>query len=98
MKLKNIKLIACLMLVSGYSVTQAQTATGSQPDTIVLPSKIPANTVDLGLRSEKAWRTTGAVFTITGEELARTNAGNLLNTLPGRIPGLTVATGSGEPG
>ena len=26
------------------------------------------------------------------------SAGNLLNTLQGRIPGLTVATGSGEPG
>jgi TonB-linked SusC/RagA family outer membrane protein len=98
MKFKNIKLFACLLLMAGYSTTQAQTTASSQPDTILIPSKVPANNVDLGIRSEKAWRTTGAVFTITGDELARTNAGNLLNTLQGRIPGLTVATGSGEPG
>lgn len=98
MKFKNIKLFACLLLMAGYSTTQAQTTGSSQPDTIIVPSKVPTNTVDLGARSEKAWRTTGAVFTITGDELARTNAGNLLNTLQGRVPGLTVATGSGEPG
>ncbi|RAI97593.1 TonB-linked SusC/RagA family outer membrane protein [Chitinophaga skermanii] len=54
--------------------------------------------IDLGLRSEKAWRSTASTYTITGDELARTTAGNLLNTLQGRIPGLTVSTGSGEPG
>ena len=59
---------------------------------------MPAAIIDNGIRNEQSWRNTGAVFTITGEELSRTNTGNLLNTLQGRIPGLTVATGSGEPG
>lgn len=59
---------------------------------------MPANSIDYGIRKEQSWRSTGAVFSITGEELAKTNAGNLLNTLQARIPGLTVATGSGEPG
>lgn len=59
---------------------------------------MPSNTIDYGIRKEQSWRSTGAVFTITGEELARTNAGNLLNTLQARIPGLTVVTGAGEPG
>lgn len=53
---------------------------------------------DNGITQEKAWRTTGASFTISGAELERTTAGNLLNTLQGRIPGLTVISGSGEPG
>lgn len=56
------------------------------------------NLVDLGLRKEKAWRTTGATFTLQGKELTQMFKGNLLNTLQGRIPGLTVVTGSGEPG
>ncbi|MDF2190138.1 SusC/RagA family TonB-linked outer membrane protein [Paraflavitalea sp. CAU 1676] len=97
MKYKNISL-ACMVLLCGFTATQAQSTNASQPDTIAIPVKPTAGLVDQGLRSEQSWRTTGAIFTITGEELARTNAGNLLNTLQGRIPGLTVTTGSGEPG
>jgi len=96
MKYKNISL-ACVVLLCGFTATQAQTSAGL-PDTIALPAKPSGKLIDQGLRAEQSWRTTGAIFTITGEELARTNAGNLLNTLQGRIPGLTVATGAGEPG
>lgn len=92
----NIKVLIALVLSTGYSTARAQSATAVLPDTIVVPTKV--SSTDLGLRSEQSWRTTAATFTITGEELARTNAGNLLNSLQGRIPGLTVATGSGEPG
>jgi TonB-linked SusC/RagA family outer membrane protein len=53
---------------------------------------------DGGLRSEKTWRTTGASFTISGAELEKMTVANLWNTLQGRIPGLTVMSGSGEPG
>lgn len=99
MKNKNIKLFIWLTLFSGLSVTQAQTKKPGQSDSLVVLTKTATvNLVDEGYRSEQSWRNTGAVFTISGEELARTNAGNLLNTLQGRIPGLTVATGSGEPG
>ncbi|THU35845.1 SusC/RagA family TonB-linked outer membrane protein [Niastella caeni] len=54
--------------------------------------------VDLGFRKEPQWRNTGAVYTLRGRELSKMFTGNLLNTLQGRIPGLTVVTGSGEPG
>ncbi len=54
--------------------------------------------VDLGFKKERQWRSTGAVYTLQGKELAKMFTGNLLNTLQGRIPGLTVVTGSGEPG
>jgi TonB-linked SusC/RagA family outer membrane protein len=90
----NIKLLGLLALFSGVSVVQAQTKNTSQPDS----ASVLANKVDQGIRSLQSWRNIGAVFTMTGEELAKTNSGNLLNTLQGRIPGLTVATGSGEPG
>lgn len=54
--------------------------------------------VDLGLNGQLQWRSTGAVYTLPGKELGKMFTANLLNTLQGRIPGLTVATGSGEPG
>ena len=41
---------------------------------------------------------TGAVSTVAGETLYKTSTPNLLNTLYGRLPGLTVNQGSGEPG
>ncbi len=97
MKYKHIQLFVWLGLFCGFSQTQAQTITAVSADSIPTQNATAAS-VDHGIRSEQSWRNTGAVFTITGEELARTNAGNLLNTLQGRIPGLTVTTGSGEPG
>src|SRR6185437_8761138 len=54
--------------------------------------------VDLGVKSERQWRSTGAPYRLSGNELTHMFTGNLLNTLPGRIPGLTVVTVSGEPG
>ncbi|MBN2486096.1 MAG: SusC/RagA family TonB-linked outer membrane protein [Bacteroidales bacterium] len=54
--------------------------------------------VDLGLITGDKYRFTGAYYTISGEELSKVMAGNLLNTLYGLIPGLTVVSGSGEPG
>jgi len=97
---KKYKLYICCGLLSGLSFTAMAQDSGSLDTTKMLtenPTSMESR-VDLGLRNEKAWRTTGATFTLTGEELTRMSAGNLLNTLQGRIPGLTVATGSGEPG
>lgn len=99
---KKYKQYICYGLLLGLAMkATAQTAGSAMLDSTKMLTEAPASPdsrVDLGLRSEKAWRTTGAVFTLTGEELTRMSAGNLLNTLQGRIPGLTVATGSGEPG
>jgi TonB-linked SusC/RagA family outer membrane protein len=41
---------------------------------------------------------TGAVSTVSGETLYHTPTPSLTNTLYGRLPGLSVAQGSGEPG
>jgi TonB-linked SusC/RagA family outer membrane protein len=98
MKSKNKHILAGVFLFSGLTAAHAQTVTTGQADSLAAVAGVTSNRLDLGIRSEKSWRTTGAVFTITGEELSRTNAGNLLNTLQARIPGLTVATGAGEPG
>src|ERR1700712_3744582 len=41
---------------------------------------------------------TSAVSTVSGEKLQKTPTPNLTNTLYGRLTGLTVSQGSGEPG
>ncbi|SEW37814.1 TonB-linked outer membrane protein, SusC/RagA family [Chitinophaga sp. YR573] len=41
---------------------------------------------------------TSAISTVTGADLYKTPAANITNTLYGRLPGLTVLQGSGEPG
>ncbi|UAY54145.1 SusC/RagA family TonB-linked outer membrane protein [Arachidicoccus terrestris] len=88
--------IGALLLMTG--TVHAQMITGaSLPDTTRADSSL-FTVVDLGLRQEQAWRNTGAVYTLNGKDLTRMFTGNLLNTLQGRIPGLTVVTGSGEPG
>ncbi len=97
MKKEYIKLFAWIFSFCSFSVANAQTKNVASADT-TKTDKGSAKTVDYGLRTEQEWRNTGAVFTLKGEDLTRMMAGNLLNTLQGRIPGLTVVTGSGEPG
>ncbi|QDH81119.1 TonB-dependent receptor [Echinicola soli] len=48
--------------------------------------------------TEQALRVTGAMATVNGEALQKTFVPTLSNTLFGRLPGLTVMHGSGEPG
>ncbi len=91
-----------LVLISVYCplsvFAQDVIETDNENDSAVFAPGVGETMVEQGIRSEKAWRTTGSSYTVSGEELERMNVGNLLNTLQGRIPGLTVMTGSGEPG
>jgi TonB-linked SusC/RagA family outer membrane protein len=97
MKKEYIKLFAWIFSFCSFSAANGQTTNVTSADTMKT-DRNKINTVDYGLRTEKSWRNTGAVFTLSGEDLTHMLAGNLLNTLQGRIPGLTVVTGSGEPG
>lgn len=97
MKKKYIKLLSWILLLFSFSSVSAQNRNMASADS-AKSTKMPATIVDYGLRTEKEWRNTGAIFTLKGEDLTHMMSGNLLNTLQGRIPGLTVVTGSGEPG
>ncbi|NIG54127.1 SusC/RagA family TonB-linked outer membrane protein [Chitinophaga sp. Cy-1792] len=96
MKREYISIFGLTLLLGGITNAQAQTKNTS--DTSITLKPATERVIDLGLRSEKEWRTTAATYTITGDDLAHTSVANLLNALQGRIPGLTVVTGSGEPG
>lgn len=86
----------CGVTFFGFNVkAQSSNATTVNSDKT---GKDSIETIDLGLRTIKSWRNTGATFTLSGEDLTKMISGNLLNTLQGRIPGLTVLSGSGEPG
>ncbi|HVU58506.1 MAG TPA: SusC/RagA family TonB-linked outer membrane protein [Puia sp.] len=90
-----------ILIAGGCGIIRAQ-APSRMPDTsgtTVITAQIYDQTsVDGGLKKERSWRYTGAAYTLQGKELTKMFTGNLLNTLQGRIPGLTVSTGSGEPG
>jgi TonB-linked SusC/RagA family outer membrane protein len=102
MRKEYIKHFLLLVLSLSALVLNAQeTMMGIDKDT-VYQSSVDSNffkkQIDLGLFSQDAWSFSGAAYTISGEELSHIMAGNLLNTLYGLIPGLTVISGSGEPG
>jgi TonB-linked SusC/RagA family outer membrane protein len=54
--------------------------------------------VRIAYGSQQEWMITGAVSTVSGEELSKSFTTNVANTLYGRLPGLTVQQQSGEAG
>jgi TonB-linked SusC/RagA family outer membrane protein len=101
MRKKIIRHFLTLILFCGTLALKAQDI--NRMEQVVLDNQankdsVAEKAVDYGLLSEQAWRSTGASYTLSGKELERMTSGNLLNTLQGRIPGLTVITGSAEPG
>jgi TonB-linked SusC/RagA family outer membrane protein len=92
-------LLVLLIMLCNCIVSKAQsTIVINTRGTVDSDAGVVDTMVDLGFRKAPQWRNTGAVYTLAGRELSKMFTGNLLNTLPGRIPGLTVVTGSGEPG
>lgn len=98
MKKRYISLLALIFSCYSFSAVTAQTRGDKTADSIKISATAAKNYVDGGLITVEAWRNTSAIFTLSGAELTRMNQANLLNTLQGRIPGLTVVSGSGEPG
>lgn len=93
MKKEYIKLFACVFSFCGFLSAKAQSIEESLSGVKNSVGSFADSSSVAGIRQN-----TGAVFTLKGTELQRMMVGNLLNTLQGRIPGLTVVTGSGEPG
>ncbi|WCT14856.1 SusC/RagA family TonB-linked outer membrane protein [Mucilaginibacter jinjuensis] len=76
----------------------AQTTVSSKRDSSAAsnanaPKKEPGRLFDVSKE-----RSTAAVSVVAGDTLYKTPAPNITNTLYGRLPGLTVLQGNGEPG
>lgn len=56
------------------------------------------STVVIQLSEIPSWKVTSAMSTTKGSKLEKSFTQNVMNTLYGEIPGLTVMQGSGEPG
>ena len=93
--MKHMKNISCLLLcwvIVGVPGLGARTRTTSmdwlQRDSVIVNqfSAVPA------------WSISSSISRVKGSKLEKTFTQNVLNTLYGEIPGLTVMTGSGEPG
>lgn len=66
--------------------------------TIQARTAIDADSAKVALGIESAGLHTGAISTVSGEELRKGFVSNIANTLYGKISGLTVEQGSGEAG
>ncbi|MEO5889584.1 MAG: TonB-dependent receptor [Ferruginibacter sp.] len=54
--------------------------------------------VVVGYGTRKKATLTGSIVSVKGDDLAKSPASNVSNSLAGRLPGLTVVTRTGEPG
>ena len=90
------------ILIFSFVGYQSQEVTvGNQTDiSITMKADVKALTevVVVGYGTQKKTSVTAAVSTLKGEQIAATPITNLSNGLGGRIPGVIVKQGSGEPG
>ena len=80
----SLSILLC-MNYTGLSIAQ-----DIMPDTL--------RKVNIAYETHPEWMITGAVSSVKEDELSKTFATNLLNTLYGKLPGLFVGQTSGEPG
>lgn len=87
--------------ISSVGYQTKQVSVGKQTElNVVLELEISGlnNVVVIGYGTRKESNLTGAVSTISGNELAKSPVANLSNALAGSMPGLIVNTRTGEPG
>ena len=84
----------------GYQEKQMVIKNDNQDLKIVLSTSDGAlnDVVVVGYGTRKKATLTGAIVTAKGDEIATSPAGNVSNSLAGRLPGLVVITRTGEPG
>lgn len=86
-------LISLMLLITANLVGQRFQNVNEEKST---PSD--SSLINVAYGSIPLWKSTQAINTIKGDELRRSTSSSLSNALYGRIPGLTVLQGNGEPG
>ena len=88
-KIFIIPVILCVLTFNGWS----------QPDTIQINKEdILKNKVHIAYGKQNKQRVSSAISAVSGQELLKGAVSNFGNTLFGKLPGLFVVQGSGEPG
>lgn len=82
----------------GYGTITQFVRPGQQELTLVMAPDARTASVDVAFGQQKQLAVTGAMATVGNSVLRTTPVPTLSNTLFGRLPGLTVMQGSGEPG
>lgn len=95
--LRSIFCVTLLIAISPRLAAQKK-ARKINTDTLVTVNNNSDTLVQGRLFNLSRVHSTAAVSTVSGETLYGTPVPNLTNTLYGRLPGLSVAQGSGEPG
>ena len=97
----TIGLLVVLGVVFNRPVWAQEATKDSTTDITVLsrPSSMNRNADrPIAYGRQPAWKITSALSTVSGRDLQKNFTTSLANTLYGRIPGLTVQQGGGEPG
>ena len=98
MKLKIYKtLMLFLLLCIGLNTDVAAQQAASSDTTITVSNQTSEQTA-IGYGKQPTWMVSSAISTVKGSDLQKSFTSNLTNTLYGRLAGLTVGQGSGEPG
>jgi len=81
----------------GYETLDVQS--GDNMVVVMKPTAIEMQeVVVVGYGTQRKETVSGAITTVKGEDLLKTTASNLSNTLAGRVSGITTLMGSGRPG
>ncbi|MDB5110337.1 MAG: putative outer membrane protein involved in nutrient binding [Mucilaginibacter sp.] len=95
--LRSLLIGTMLAAAAGQLMAQTNRATTFSDSSAIKAGK-SSEMVPGRLFNSDRINSTGAVSTVSGETLYHTPTPNITNTLYGRLPGLTVGQGSGEPG
>jgi TonB-linked SusC/RagA family outer membrane protein len=96
----NVPADKAILVISftGYA-TQRIPVEGAKFLDVVLSSDNKLNEVIIvGYGQQSKARIVGSIGTVKGEEITKSNAGNLTNSLIGRVPGVITMQNSSEPG
>ena len=92
----NAKLVITYV---GYQTINIRTGGKSDIAVTLQPAvSVQTEVVVVGYGTQKRLTVTGSVAQVKGEDLVKSPAANLSNTLAGRIPGLSAFNTSGQPG
>ena len=94
------KIFSFKILVTAFTFVVSSSALFAQDEVIRLGRGVVDDSLKVPgyLFNLSKYTATGAIATVTSEEIKQYPSPNITNTLYGRLPGLTVTQGSGEPG